>query len=106
MWQEYLATGATPSVVADGVAVTARVMTSAAIMAAVFLSFVLSDRRVFKLLGLGLAKAVIIDATVARMVLVLAVRQLLGRINRWTSWLQRGSPQVAVDPVPLSRATD
>jgi RND superfamily putative drug exporter len=99
--EEYLASGDTPAAVADGVAATARVITAAAaIMAAVFLSFVLSDQRVLKLMGLGLATAVIVDATVVRMVLVPAVMQLLGRVNWWMpAWLQTRLPQVTIDPV-------
>lgn len=54
--------------VADGLAATARVITAAAlIMVFVFASFVLEDIRTVKILGLGLAAAVAIDATVVRM---------------------------------------
>ena len=66
--------------VADGVAVTARVITAAAlIMVCVFLSFVIGDDRSLKMFGLGLAVAVAIDATVVRMLLVPATMELLGR---------------------------
>ena len=100
--EEYLLTGDTATAVADGVATTARVITAAAaIMAAVFLSFVLGDQRVLKLLGLGLATAVIIDATVVRMVLVPAVMQLLGRANWWIpKWLDRRLPSISIDTPP------
>ena len=100
--EEYLTTNNTPVAVADGVALTARVITAAAaIMAAVFLSFVLGDQRVLKLLGLGLATAVIVDATVVRMVLVPAVMQLLGRANWWMpSWLDDRLPRVTIDVAP------
>ena len=100
--EEYLITGDTSAAVADGVALTARVITAAAaIMAAVFLSFVLGDQRVLKLLGLGLATAVIVDATVVRMILVPAVMQLLGRANWWIpKWLDRRLPRVTIDVVP------
>ena len=57
--------------VADGLAATARVITAAAaIMVAVFLTFVFQPDGVAKLIGLGLALAILIDATVVRMVLV------------------------------------
>jgi len=100
--EEYLLGGDTATAVADGVATTARVITAAAaIMAAVFLSFVLGDQRVLKLLGLGLATAVIVDATLVRMVLVPAVMQLLGRANWWIpSWLDRALPRVSIDTPP------
>jgi RND superfamily putative drug exporter len=100
--EEYLLGGDTATAVADGVATTARVITAAAaIMAAVFLSFVLGDQRVLKLLGLGLATAVIVDATIVRMVLVPAVMQLLGRANWWIPrWLDRSLPRVSIDTPP------
>jgi hypothetical protein len=67
----------------------ARVMTAAAaIMIAVFISFVLGDLRVLKLMGLGLATRIFIDATVVRMVPVPATMELLGNAN-W--WLPSGS---------------
>jgi RND superfamily putative drug exporter len=100
--EEYLLGGDTATAVADGVATTARVITAAAaIMAAVFLSFVLGDQRVLELLGLGLATAVIVDATIVRMVLVPAVMQLLGRANWWIPrWLDRSLPRVSIDTPP------
>jgi RND superfamily putative drug exporter len=100
--EEYVLTGDTNSSVANGVALSARVITAAAaIMAAVFLSFVLSDQRVLKLMGLGLATAVIIDATLVRMVLVPAVMQLLGRANWWIpGWIDRRLPRLTIDHAP------
>ncbi len=78
--------------VADGLAATARVITAAAaIMVCVFSSFVFGDQRIIKEFGLGLAVAVLIDATVVRMVLVPAAMELLGDANwwfpRWLDWL-------------------
>ncbi|MGH9124746.1 MAG: MMPL family transporter [Acidimicrobiales bacterium] len=75
--------------VADGLAVTARVITAAAaIMVCVFGSFVFGDQRVIKEFGLGLAVAVLVDATVVRMILVPAAMELLGDANWWfPSWL-------------------
>jgi len=80
--------------VARGLAKTARLITAAAaIMICVFGSFVLSDMRVLKLVGFGLAFAVFIDATVVRLVLVPATMELLGDRNwwfpRWLEWLPR-----------------
>ena len=69
----------TSDAVADGLAVTARVITAAAaIMICVFLSFVLNPTPVVKQIGLGLAVAVLIDATIVRLVLVPATMELLG----------------------------
>src|SRR6185503_16702929 len=82
--EEYLRTGDNAMAVADGLARTARVITAAAaIMIAVFFSFVLGDIRVLKLLGLGLSTAVLVDATIVRMVLVPATMELLGDANWW-----------------------
>ncbi|HEX2054451.1 MAG TPA: MMPL family transporter, partial [Actinomycetota bacterium] len=68
--------------VADGLASTARVITAAAaIMITVFFSFVLGENPNAKLVGLGLAAAVLIDATLVRMVLVPATMELLGDAN-------------------------
>ncbi len=69
--EEWLRTGDNATAVADGLAQTARVITAAAaIMFCVFGSFVVGDLRVLKVFGLGLAVAVLIDATIVRMVLV------------------------------------
>jgi RND superfamily putative drug exporter len=80
--------------VADGLAATARVITAAAaIMVCVFGSFVFGDQRVVKEFGLGLAFAVLIDATVVRMILVPATMELLGDANwwfpKWLGWLPK-----------------
>jgi len=70
--------------VADGLAATGRVITSAAaIMICVFGAFVLGDLRVLRVIGLGMAVAVLLDATLVRMVLMPSVLQLMGRANWW-----------------------
>jgi uncharacterized membrane protein YdfJ with MMPL/SSD domain len=82
--ESYDATGDNAASVATGLARTARVITAAAaIMVVVFLSFVLGADVSVKQVGLGLAVAVLIDATVVRMVLVPAVMELLGPANWW-----------------------
>jgi uncharacterized membrane protein YdfJ with MMPL/SSD domain len=82
--EEYDATGDNAGSVARGLARTARVITAAAaIMVVVFLSFVLGADVAVKQIGLGLAVAVLIDATLVRMVLVPAVMELLGKANWW-----------------------
>ena len=87
--------------VADGLASTARVITAAAaIMVCVFGSFVFGDERVVKEFGLGLAVAVLIDATIVRMILVPATMELLGDANwwfpKWLSWL----PKIHIEGKP------
>jgi RND superfamily putative drug exporter len=100
--EEYVQSGDNATAVADGLAATARVITAAAaIMIAVFSSFVLGDLRVLKLLGLGLATAIFIDATVVRMVLVPATMELLGSANWWLpKWLDRVVPRISVEAPP------
>ena len=90
---------------ADGLASTARVITAAAaIMIAVFMSFVLGDLRVLKLLGLGLATAILIDASIVRMVLVPATMELLGKANWWLPrWLDRVVPRISVEAPAVLR---
>jgi RND superfamily putative drug exporter len=97
--EEYLRTGNNAIAVADGLARTARVITAAAaIMIAVFFSFVLGDIRVLKLLGRGLSTAVLVDATIVRMVLVPATMELLGDANWWLPRvLQRRLPHFEVE---------
>ncbi len=70
--------------VALGLASTARVISAAAlIMVSVFLAFVLNDNVVVKMLGIGLATAVLVDATIIRLMLVPAVMSLCGKWNWW-----------------------
>ncbi len=97
--EEYLGHRDTSRAVAEGLAKTARVITAAAaIMVVVFLAFVTSGTIFLKLLGIGMATAVLVDATVVRMVLVPALMQLLGRANWWMPrWLDRAVPRLAPD---------
>jgi len=92
--EEYLRTGRTSTAVTAGLAATARVITAAAaIMVAVFLSFVVADDVFQKLIGVGMATAILVDATVIRMLLVPSVMQLMGRANWWLpGWLGRLLP--------------
>jgi RND superfamily putative drug exporter len=98
--EEYDKTGKNSEAVADGLAVTARVISAAAlIMVFVFGSFMLEDLRTIKILGLGLAIAVAIDATIVRMLLVPATMKLLGDKNWWIpGWLDRILPNLVVEP--------
>jgi RND superfamily putative drug exporter len=92
--EEWDATGDNSRAVARGLASTARVISAAAaIMVVVFLSFVVTPDVGVKQIGLGLAAAVLIDATVVRLVLVPAVMELLGKANWWLpTWLGRLLP--------------
>jgi RND superfamily putative drug exporter len=97
--EEYDRTGDNGTAVADGLAVTARVITAAAlIMVCVFSAFVLGEDRSLKLFGLGLAAAVAIDATIVRMFLVPATMELLGSRNWWMpKWIDRLLPKIDVE---------
>ncbi|MDK1476720.1 MMPL family transporter [Streptomyces sp. 549] len=82
--EEYNATGDNAESVARGMAATGRVITSAAlIMTVVFLSFATQPSPLVKMMGLGLATAIALDATIVRMVVVPATMALLGRANWW-----------------------
>jgi putative drug exporter of the RND superfamily len=86
--------------VTRGLALTGRVITAAAaIMIAVFASFMIGEDRIIKLFGLGLASAVFIDAVIIRSVLVPAIMQLLGKRAWWLpAWLDRILPRLHVEP--------
>ncbi|MFN7150761.1 MAG: MMPL family transporter, partial [Microthrixaceae bacterium] len=105
--EEYDRTGDSSTSVADGLASTARVITAAAaIMVVVFGSFVFEDIREIKVFGLGLALAVLLDATLVRMVLVPATMALLGDKNWWMPrWLDRVIPSVTVEAPTAAAAT-
>jgi RND superfamily putative drug exporter len=92
--EEYDRTGDNALAVGRGLAATARVISAAAaIMVVVFLSFDLTPDVSVKQIGLGLAAAVLVDATVVRLVLVPAVMELLGKANWWLpGWLARRLP--------------
>ncbi len=101
--REFWVAGANSSdAVASGLSASARVITAAAaIMVAVFGAFVPSPEVFLKVIGIGLATAILVDATVVRMLLVPAVMQLLGRANWWVpAWLEQRLPQVHVEGHP------
>ena len=112
--EEYDRIGDNTEAVARGMAGTGRVITSGAlIMIAVFLAFVASPVPSLKMLGLGLATAVLVDATLVRMVLVPATMALLGKANWWLpGWLDRILPRLTVEspttvePVPARPADE
>jgi uncharacterized membrane protein YdfJ with MMPL/SSD domain len=89
----------TEDAIADGIKATASVVTSAAIvMVAVFAIFATLEMIDFKMMGVGLAAAILIDATLIRAVLVPSVMKLLGNRNwylpRWLEWL----PHINTEP--------
>jgi Predicted drug exporters of the RND superfamily len=88
--------------VADGLSYTARVITAAAaIMVCVFGSFIFGGELVIKEFGLGLAAAILMDATLVRMVLVPATMELLGDANWWIpQWLARILPNIHIEGTP------
>ncbi|HXY72956.1 MAG TPA: MMPL family transporter, partial [Actinomycetota bacterium] len=105
--EEYVVSGDNAEAVANGVALTGRVITAAAaIMIAVFFSFVVGfDMRQIKEIGFGLAVAVLVDATVVRMVLVPATMELLGSANWWfPEWLSRRVPRIGAEPQMVPNA--
>jgi RND superfamily putative drug exporter len=99
--EEYLRTQDNGLAVADGLAATARVITAAAaIMIMVFLAFVLGPDLTIKQIGLGLASAIFIDATLVRMVLVPATMEILGNANWWLpKWLDSLIPHIGFEGV-------
>ncbi len=105
--EEYLKTGDNSEAVARGLSVTTRLISAAAaIMIAVFMSFALSDQRVVKEFGMGLAVAIFLDATLVRLILVPSLMQIMGNANWWfPNWLSRIVPHIAVDEV-VSTAPD
>jgi RND superfamily putative drug exporter len=101
--EAYLETGDNTSAVAHGIARTGRVITAAAaIMVTVFGAFMFEEQVLMKVIGLGLATAVLLDATVVRMVLVPSTMELLGDRNWWIPrWLDRLVPSVDVEGSPV-----
>jgi RND superfamily putative drug exporter len=99
MREEYQRTGSNELAVARGLEGTARTITSAAIvMVTVFVAFAASRVVPFKEMGVGLAVAVFIDATVVRTVLVPAAMKLMGRWNWWMpAWLDRWLPRISLE---------
>ena len=97
--ERYLEHGDNERAVAEGLASSARTISSAAlIMSSVFAVFVLTGVPSIKELGLGCAVAIAIDATLVRLVLVPAAMKLMGEWNWWMpSWLDRALPDVSFE---------
>ena len=97
--EDYSRTGEARPAVLSGLTASARVITAAAlIMISVFASFVLGDDSTIKMFGIGLAAAVLLDATVVRMIIVPAVMSLAGKAAWWLpQWLDRSLPNLDVE---------
>jgi RND superfamily putative drug exporter len=97
--ERYLEHGDNERAVAEGLASSARTISSAAlIMSSVFAVFVLTGVPSIKELGLGCAIAIAIDATLVRLILVPAAMKLMGEWNWWMpSWLERVLPDVSFE---------
>ncbi len=104
--EAWLGGRSTSGAVTEGLTRTAGVISAAAaIMVVVFGALALSPEVFLKLIGIGLATAVLIDATIVRLVMVPAVMQLLGERNWWMPrWLDRLVPHTELEAPALSRA--
>ncbi len=110
--EEFLVSGDTRASVVRGLTVTGPVITSAAaIMVLIFLGFALDPSVIVKMMGVGLATAIAVDATIVRMVLVPATMAMLGKANWWLpGWLDRLLPHLdahgAAVTIPAPRHGD
>jgi RND superfamily putative drug exporter len=107
MHEEWLKTRDNDKAVNRGQAITGRTITAlATIMVVVFLAFVLSTDRTIKMIGLGMATAIALDALIVRTVLVPAIMHTLGPANwRLPGWLSRRLPRLELEgevvPLPV-----
>ena len=97
--ERYMVHGDNERAVAEGLASSARTISSAAlIMSCVFAVFVLTGVPSIKELGLGAAVAIALDATLVRLILVPAAMKLMGGWNWWMpSWLDRVLPRLSFE---------
>ncbi len=100
MHEEWVHTKDNRRAITVGQSETGGIITAAAIiMIAVFGGFILGDNRVVKLIGIGLASAIFIDAFILRTVLVPSLMHLFGKANWYfPKWLDRITPKVSVEP--------
>jgi RND superfamily putative drug exporter len=104
--ERYLAHGDNTRAVAEGIGVTGGIITGAAlIMVAVFAAFALSSITFIKALGLTMALAVLIDATLVRGILVPAFMRIMGWVNWWAPrWVQRAVAKAGLYEGPMTPA--
>jgi RND superfamily putative drug exporter len=100
--EHYQRTGDIVTAVRRGLADTGQLITAAAlIMVAVFTSFVIPDNAVVKMFGVGLATAVLVDATIVRCILVPSLMVLAAKWTWWLpGWLNRALPQLHIEGDP------
>ncbi len=103
--EAWVRTGDNSQAVTSGLASTGRVITAAAaIMVVVFAALVPSDQVFIKIFGIGMVAAILVDATIIRMLLVPAVMHLLGRHNWWLPRsIGRRLPQLHVEGPPAAQ---
>ncbi len=89
--EAWLETGDNTEAVSRGLQQTGRLITgAAAVMVVVFASFAIAEVQIIKAIGLGLALAILIDATLIRAIVVPATMRLMGRANWWApAWMSR-----------------
>lgn len=103
--EAWLESGDNHAAISRGLSGAARIVTSAAlIMMIVFGSFGASDLQVIQQIGLGLAMAVFVDATIIRLVALPAAMELMGRWNWWSPTLRQRQLAPASTPTPEARA--
>jgi RND superfamily putative drug exporter len=102
--EEWVRTGNNRQSITTGLASTGRVITAAAaIMIVVFASIVPSDQVFIKIFGVGMVAAILVDATIIRMLLVPAVMHVLGSTNWWLPGaLARHLPQLHIEGSPVA----
>jgi RND superfamily putative drug exporter len=100
MHEEWVHTRDNRRAISVGQSQTGGIITAAAIiMIAVFGGFILGPNRVVKLIGIGLASAIFVDAFILRTVLVPSLMHMFGKANWWfPTWLDRITPRVSVEP--------
>ncbi len=106
MKEEHDRTGDNTHAVAEGLERTGRLVTSAAaIMVTVFAAFSVASVVVVKAMGVAMAIAVALDATVVRILIVPSTMRLFGELNWWTPRIPRGGPPVIGAPRPSTSST-
>jgi RND superfamily putative drug exporter len=108
--EEYDRTGDNKHAVSQGIGMTAGIITGAAlIMIAVFAGFASGRLVMFEQMGFGLGVAILLDATVVRMLLVPSAMALFGKGNwylpRWLGWLPHLTIESAPTPLPSGPET-
>ncbi len=108
MREEYVRTQSHTAAVEFGISKTARVVTGAAtIMVSVFLAFALSSFSLIQQLGIGLAAAVLIDATIVRLGLLPSIMKLAGDRTWWLpTWLDEKLPFLDTEGAVFARDAD